>query len=323
VAERLPQSTTFRAAFKAFLVATPTLPGIGLTIAIVLSKNCGAFANPSGGATTATELANGWYYVDLSTTDMNTRGPLIVRGTELTILPAETLYTIVSAHNGGFDGVPDVAADVAGGLSTTTAQAGDAMTLTSGERAATVAAIWAATSRTLSSFGSLVADVWSAVVDSAGISTLLGRLTSTRSGLLDHLDADVSSRLADARYEVPANATIATIHANVLGLGDDTTVLLENVDVPVSSRAAPAEVLAQVRNALDEDTYDLPGQEDLPTSFPLTFALRWLYKLNRNRATQTNDTFRLYNHAETQVDQKATVIQDTTTFARGRYQQGP
>jgi hypothetical protein len=53
----------------------------GKTIAIVLSKNGGAFANPSVGATNATEIAAGWYYVDLSTTDTNTLGPLIVRGT--------------------------------------------------------------------------------------------------------------------------------------------------------------------------------------------------------------------------------------------------
>jgi hypothetical protein len=33
------------------------------------------------GATNATEIANGWYYVDLSTTDTGTAGPLIIRGT--------------------------------------------------------------------------------------------------------------------------------------------------------------------------------------------------------------------------------------------------
>lgn len=48
----------------------------------------------------------------------------------------------------------------------TAAQAGDAMTLTSGERSSIAAAVWSATTRTLSSFGSLVLDVitgvWSA-----------------------------------------------------------------------------------------------------------------------------------------------------------------
>jgi hypothetical protein len=82
-------------------------------------------------------------------------------------------------------------------------------------------------------------------------------------------------------------------------------------------------VKAQVVAALHEDLYDLPGQEDLPTSTPLSFMLRWLYKLNRNRATQTADLFKLYNQAETEVDQQATVSQDSTTFVRGRFQQGP
>lgn len=89
----------------------------------------------------------------------------------------------------------------------TAAQAGDAMALTSGERASTATAVWASTTRTLSSFGTLVADVWAAVVDSAGITTLLDRLTGTRATALDNLDAAVSSRLADADYTVPPTAS--------------------------------------------------------------------------------------------------------------------
>src|SRR6266705_1532093 len=284
MAERIPQSTAFRVALKAMLAATPTTPATGLSLAVVLSTNCSPFANPAAGATTATEIELGWYYVDLSATDTGTLGPLIVRATQVTIVPAEALYTVVNAHNGGYDGVPDAAADASGGLSTTTAQAGDAMTLTAGERSTLAAVLWAASSRTLSSFGSLVADVWSAVVDSAGVATLLGRLTSTRSGLLDHLDADVSSRLDEGAL----------------------TPLLLSLDAPITSRAAPADVLAQVRNALDHDTYALPGQEELPTSPTLAYILRCLY-----------------NHAETTVDQKAPVTQDATTFVRGRFQQGP
>lgn len=64
-------------------------------------------------------------------------------------------------------------------------------------------AVWSAGSRTLTSFGTLVSDIWSAasrtltsVADSAGVTTLLSRLTSQRAANLDNLDAAVSSRAA-------------------------------------------------------------------------------------------------------------------------------
>jgi hypothetical protein len=43
----------------------------------------------------------------------------------------------------------------------TLAKTGDAMTLTTGERTSIAAAVWGATTRTLSSFGTLIADFWS------------------------------------------------------------------------------------------------------------------------------------------------------------------
>jgi hypothetical protein len=587
MAERLPQSVTFRVVFKAFLSSNKASIATGKTIAMVLSKNGGAFANPSAGVVNATEMTQGWYYVDLSTTDTGTLGPLIVRGTQTQIDPAEALYTIVNAHNAGFDGIPNAAAEASGGLYTrgtgagqinqdaagridtrwvtgnvtvgtnsdktdyglssserstlvqavwdalttalstassigkllvdnvnatvssrstyaggdtsgtttllarltstrsglldnldaavssravagdamaltsgergtlvtaiwaagtrtlssfgtlvadiwasvadssgvttllgrltgtraglldnldaavstrstyaggdtagtttlvarltstraglmdnldaavstravpgdamtltgaydaakTAAQAGDSMALTSGERSTLATAIWSAGTRTLTSMGTLVADIWAAVVDSSGVSTLLDRLTSTRSGLLDHLDADISSRLATVDYVEPDNDGIHDIDITTLAIQAKTDNLpvdptgvtdLSNLDVAVSTRLAADDyvpggggsvdldgVKAVVVEALDTDTYEMLGQEELPTTVPLTFMLRWLYKLNRNRAAQTTDTFRLYNNAETTVDQKATTTQDTSVAVRGRFQTGP
>ena len=100
MAERLPPSTALRIALKAYLSTDGITPGTGKTIAVVLSKNGAAFANPSAGATTATEIAFGWYYVDLSATDTNTPGPLIVRGTQADIDPVEVLYHVVDDKTG-------------------------------------------------------------------------------------------------------------------------------------------------------------------------------------------------------------------------------
>jgi len=118
MAERIPQSVTIRVPLKAYLSSDHISKATGKTIAVVISKNGGAFANPSAGATNATEIAQGWYYVDLSTTDTGTTGPLIVRGTEANCDDIEIAYNVVNAHNAGFDGVPNAAAEASGGLYT-------------------------------------------------------------------------------------------------------------------------------------------------------------------------------------------------------------
>ncbi len=97
---QIPQSTSRRVLLKLYLTGTTTA-ATSKTLAITLSKTGGAFANPSAGATNATELSNGWYYVDLSITDTNTLGDLIVRGTATGCDDSERLFGIVLATNGG------------------------------------------------------------------------------------------------------------------------------------------------------------------------------------------------------------------------------
>lgn len=56
-----------------------------------------------------------------------------------------------------------------------------------------ITSIWSNATRTLTSFGTLIADIWSAVVDSSGITTLLSRLTAGRATNLDNLDDAISN----------------------------------------------------------------------------------------------------------------------------------
>lgn len=127
------------------------------------------------------------------------------------------------------------------------AKAGDAMSLTSGERTTLASAVWASATRTLTSFGTLAADVWASatrtltsVADSSGVTTLLSRivgtlasgthspqsgdsyarigangagLTSLGDTRLANLDAAVSTRLATSGYTAPNNTGIASIKA--------------------------------------------------------------------------------------------------------------
>ena len=68
--------------FKAFLSADHVTAAEDKTIAVKISKYGGAFDDPDAGATEASEIGDGWYYVDLAEDDTDTLGPLIVRGTE-------------------------------------------------------------------------------------------------------------------------------------------------------------------------------------------------------------------------------------------------
>lgn len=102
--ERIPQSTTIRVQFYFTLSSDHVSAATGKSVAITISKNGAAFGNPSAGATNATEIASGWYYVDLSTTDTGTLGPLAVRGTAASCDDAGANFRVVSNVSAGFDG---------------------------------------------------------------------------------------------------------------------------------------------------------------------------------------------------------------------------
>lgn len=94
--ERIPQGGTTRCTFDAYLASDHLTAATGKTIAVTLSKNGAAFGNPAAGATNATEIGNGSYYVDVPPGDKASVGPLIVRGTEGTIDPVKLHFDVVS-----------------------------------------------------------------------------------------------------------------------------------------------------------------------------------------------------------------------------------
>jgi hypothetical protein len=78
-------------------------------------------------------------------------------------------------------------ADIQAGL----AVPGDAMTLTSGERTATATAVWASASRTLTSFGTLVADVWAYALWSGwSVARAIRKIWAESAGKLTNTGAD-------------------------------------------------------------------------------------------------------------------------------------
>jgi len=103
---QIPQNTGRVVTLKLYLAGTKTA-ATGRTLAVTISKAGGAFTNPNVGATNATEISDGWYKVTLATTDTNTLGDLVVRGTAAGCDDSERVLGVVKATNGGLTALPD------------------------------------------------------------------------------------------------------------------------------------------------------------------------------------------------------------------------
>lgn len=200
--QRIPQSTTKLVVFKAFLSSDHVTEATGKTIAITISKNGGAFANPNAGATNATAISNGWYSVSLDATDTNTLGPLAIRGAEGTIDDVGILLEVVSATSGGYTNLD---AAVSSRMATYTQPTGFlAATFPSGTVANTTN-ITAGTVTTVS--GNVNGNV------AGSVGSVTGSVGSVTGLTASNLDTTVSSRLATAGYTAPDNASITGIKA--------------------------------------------------------------------------------------------------------------
>jgi hypothetical protein len=106
MSERIPQAIAKLVLLKAYQSSDHVTPATGQTIAVVISQNGGAFANPSAGSVSGTEIGYGWYYLILSTTDTGTLGPLIVRGTADGVDDVEITFDVAGQVDA--DGYPIV-----------------------------------------------------------------------------------------------------------------------------------------------------------------------------------------------------------------------
>lgn len=128
----VPNGSTYVHVFKAYLASDHLSPATGKTIAIQISKNGGAFGNPSVGATNATEISIGWYSVTLSATDTGTNGWLAISGTASLVDTVDDRVFVVNANTGGLAALPNTAVTTNGSLitsGTSTAQ----LTLSAGQ----------------------------------------------------------------------------------------------------------------------------------------------------------------------------------------------
>ena len=115
------------------------------------------------------------------------------------------------------------------------AVAGDAMTLTGGERSNIATAVWGATTRTLSSFGSLASDAAAAVWSAVARTITGGAVSSVGGKTLDNLDVAISTRAPSGEYDnemAHLDADVSAVPGNVWE--HDTRELTEEIDVGIS-----------------------------------------------------------------------------------------
>ena len=136
--------------------------------------------------------------------------------------------------------------------------AGDAMALTGGERTTLYAGIWAAGTRTLT-----------AISDSAGVTTLLSRLTSTRAAYLDALTALTEGRmvwlerLGTALEETSTGSGIWRLTTLALSrLGFDVSAIRVKTDALPADPASNA----QVNTRLATSGYTAPDNAGISTA---------------------------------------------------------
>jgi hypothetical protein len=125
---------------------------------------------------------------------------------------------------------------------------------------------------------------------------------------------DTSTTLDNLIEDVP---TLAELDV-ALAAADDAILAA----ITALENLSAAQVNAEMVDALNVDTYAEPGQGAPGATISLAAKIGYLYKILRNKKTQTADTRSVYNDAGDTVDQKATDSDDSSTFVKGKYVSG-
>lgn len=189
------------------------------------------------------------------------------------------------------------------------------------------------------SAATIAAAVWDYLASAA---TTVGSIGKR---IADNLDAAVSTRLASASYTAPDNTSITAIKAKTDNLPSDPAdasdiaaafasvpsaatnasavrtelaTELARIDAATTSRATPAQVNAEVVDALSVDTYAEPGSVPAATA-SLKEKIGWLFMLSRNKRTTTGSADAVRNDADSATVATAALADDGSTFSRGKY----
>lgn len=212
-----------------------------------------------------------------------------------------------------------------------TAQTGDCFARLGAPAGASVSADVAAVKSDTAAVKTKTDFLPSATAGAAGGVFIAG--TNAATSITTALTANITGNLSGSVGSVTGavGSVTGNVGGNVVGsvasvtgaVGSVTGLTAANLDAAVSTRATPAQVNAEVVDALSTDTYAEPGQGAPAATTSLAAKINYLYKSWRNKKTQTATTMSLYADDATTVDQKATTSDDGTTTTVGEIVTGP
>jgi len=178
--------------------------------------------------------------------------------------------------------------------------------------------------------GNLAGSVGSVTGNVAAVTgNIGGNIAGTVASVVGNVAAvtgNIGGNLAGSVGSVVGNVAAVTgnVGGNVAGsVGSVVNLNAQLVDAAITTRATPAQVNAEVVDALATDTYVEPGQGAPAATTTLAAKVNYIYKFARNKIEQTNNTLSIYNDAGNVVDQKAAVSDDNTTYTRAEIGSGP
>lgn len=160
-----------------------------------------------------------------------------------------------------------------------------------------------------------------ALASAANLATVAGYIDTEVAAIKAKTD-NLPSDPADASDIAALIDALPTASENATAVRTELTTELGRLDAAVSTRATPAQVNAEMVDALSTDTYAEPGQGNPAATASLATKIGFLYKAWRNKTTQTASEYALYADDGTTKDQEATVSDDGTTFERGEVSTG-
>ena len=147
----------------------------------------------------------------------------------------------------------------------------------------------------------------------AAFAAVPGAVRTNLATELGRIDVAISTRLAGAGYTAPPSAA-----DNATAVRSELTTELGCLDAAMTSRATPAQVNAEVVDALSVDTYAEPGAVPAATS-SLKDKIGWLFMLARNKRNTTGSADAVRNDADSATVATAALSDSGTTFSRGKY----
>jgi len=157
----------------------------------------------------------------------------------------------------------------------------------------------------------------SGALDAAGIRAAVGLASANLDTQLSGINSKTTNLPSDPADE---SLIIAATDAIMSRIG---APLGASISADIATKATPAQVNTEVLDVLTVDTFAQPGQEAPAATTSILNMLRYWYKMFRNKKTQTATDFKLYNDAETTVDQKSSISLSGGTMTRGEVQSGP